>query len=538
MSLKKRMVIFSGCIILFVLVLSIFACIGVSRLNTDFKQLLSHEITTKIETIKVGREVNYVSRLTRNIMLGSNFDKDAKNLDETIDKIEASFKKLAEAAKSEKEKKLVEQAHVDAMAFVNDGRTRVLATKDMPAAERHTIFGDYEKFATPLAMKSRASFSDIIKNADKNYDTNIKLFSQTITKTLQTIIVLSSITVIITLILFGILIRSVIGPIRQLNAQLHEISDGDGDLTRRLDENRSDEIGQLSVFFNHFVSKLHATFSQVAQQSSSITTATAKMHGVVVELSENTDQTASQTSTVAAASEEMSATSNAIAQSCYRAAESAQAAADTTQKGFEIVKHTVTGIIQRGQKTKDNARIVSTLGDRSNQIGEIVATIEDIADQTNLLALNAAIEAARAGEMGRGFAVVADEVRALAERTTKATKEISDMIRTIQNETRQAITAMEEGVKGTEQGAAEAGTLETALQSILEQVNDVTMQISQIATAAEEQTATTGEITGNMHRVSQIIDETAKETQSISSIAETLNNTSIELHRLMKQFKY
>ena len=145
MSLKKRMLVFSGCIILFVLVLSIFACVGVSRLNTDFKQLLTHEITTKIETIKVGREVNYVSRLTRNIMLGSNFDKDAKNLDETIDKIEASFKKLAEAAKSDKEKKLVEQAHVDAMAFVNDGRSRVLATKDMSAAERHTIFGDYEK---------------------------------------------------------------------------------------------------------------------------------------------------------------------------------------------------------------------------------------------------------------------------------------------------------------------------------------------------------------------------------------------------------
>ena len=262
------------------------------------------------------------------------------------------------------------------------------------------------------------------------------------------------------------------------------------------------------------------------------------MHEVVVELSENTDQTASQTCTVAAASEEMSATSNDIAQSCYRAAESAQAAADTTKKGFEIVKHTVTGIIQRGEKTRNNARIVSTLGDRSNQIGEIVATIEDIADQTNLLALNAAIEAARAGEMGRGFAVVADEVRALAERTTKATKEISDMIKTIQNETRQAIIAMEEGVKGTEQGAAEAGTLETALQNILEQVNDVTMQISQIATAAEEQTATTGEITGNMHRVSQIIDETAKETQSISTIAESLNHTSVELHKLMEQFKY
>lgn len=538
MSLKKRMVAFSGCIILFVLILSIFACVGVSRLNTDFQQLLSHEITTKIETIKVGREVNYVSRLTRNIMLGSNFDKDAKHLDETVEKIEVSFKKLAEAAKSDKEKKLVEQAHVDAMAFVNDGRTRVLATKDMPSSERHTIFGDYEKFATPLAMKSRESFSDIIKNADKNYDTNIKLFSKTITKTLQTIIVLSIVAIIITLLLFGILIRSVIGPIRQLNTQLGEIADGDGDLTRRLDEGRSDELGQLSASFNRFVSKLHITFSQVAAQSSSITAATTKMHEIVVQLSEGTDQTASQTNTVATASEEMSATSNDIAQSCYRAAESAQAAVNTTQKGFDVVTHTVAGIIQRGEKTKENAKIIATLGDRSNQIGEIVATIEDIADQTNLLALNAAIEAARAGEMGRGFAVVADEVRALAERTTKATKEISHMIKTIQNETRQAITAMDEGVKGTEQGAAEAGTLETALQNILEQVNDVTMQISQIATAAEEQTATTGEITGNMHRVSQIIDETAKETQSISSIAEALNTTSIELHKQMEQFKY
>jgi methyl-accepting chemotaxis protein len=180
---------------------------------------------------------------------------------------------------------------------------------------------------------------------------------------------------------------------------------------------------------------------------------------------------------------------------------------------------------------------VASLGERSNQIGEIVATIEDIADQTNLLALNAAIEAAKAGEMGRGFAVVADEVRALAERTTSATKEISHMIKTIQNETRQAITAMEAGVRDTEQGAAEAATIETALQNILEQVNDVTMQISQIATAAEEQTATTSEITSNMHKVSDVIDETSQEARSISSIAEELNTTAEELQRLMGQFR-
>jgi methyl-accepting chemotaxis protein len=530
------MAISAGCIILCVIILALFASTAVSRLNSGFKQLLKHEVTTKIETIKVGREVNYVSRLTRNIMLGADFDKDAKRLDETIGKIEASFKKMAAAAKNAEEKSLIDQAHADALAFVNDGRSRVLATKDMPASERHSIFAEYEKYATPLAMKSRASFETIIKNADKQYDTTVLNFSQTISNAQKTIMTLSIAAVFVSVILFSILIRSIIKPIQLLNKQLNEIADGEGDLTKRLDEGRTDELGQLSISFNRFASKLQGIFSHISRQSSSVTTATNRMHTIAAQLSQGTDETAAQTSTVATASEEMSATSNDIAQNCYRAAESAQSAVTITQKGFDVVSHTVAGIRTRGEKTKENAAIIASLGDRSNQIGEIVATIEDIADQTNLLALNAAIEAARAGEMGRGFAVVADEVRALAERTTKATKEISQMIKTIQGETRQAITAMDEGVRGTEQGAAEAATIETALQNILEQVNDVTMQISQIATAAEEQTATTSEITSNMHKVSNVIDETSQEAKNISAIAEELNTTADELQRLMKQF--
>jgi len=537
MSLKQRMVVSACCIVLFVAVLAFVASNAISRLNSGFVQLQKHEIAVKIETIKVGREVNYVSRLTRNIMLGADFDKDAKRLDETIEKIESSFKKMAAASKDGEEKTLIEQAYADAMAFVNDGRSRVLATKSMPATERHSIFGEYEKYATPLAMKSRASFDAIIKNADKNFDSTVQSFSQSIKNAQKTIVALSIAAVIVSTILFTILVRSIVKPIQLLNAQLSEIADGDGDLTRRLDEGRSDELGQLSSSFNRFISKLQGMFSHISRQGTTITAATSRMHTIAAQLSNGTDETAAQTSTVATASEEMSATSNDIAQNCYRAAESAQAAVQTTQQGFDVVSHTVSGIRTRGEKTKENAAIVASLGERSNQIGEIVATIEDIADQTNLLALNAAIEAARAGEMGRGFAVVADEVRALAERTTSATKEISHMIKTIQNETRQAITAMEAGVRDTEQGAAEAATIETALQNILEQVNDVTMQISQIATAAEEQTATTSEITSNMHKVSDVIDETSQEARSISSIAEELNTTAEELQRLMGQFR-
>jgi methyl-accepting chemotaxis protein len=219
------------------------------------------------------------------------------------------------------------------------------------------------------------------------------------------------------------------------------------------------------------------------------------------------------------------------------AADSAQQAATTTQKGFNVVKETVNGIRQRGEEARTNAKNIGSLGERSDQIGAIVATIEDIADQTNLLALNAAIEAARAGEQGRGFAVVADEVRALAERTTRATKEISGMIKAIQNETKSAIVSMEAGVKGSELGAAAASQLEPALQAILEQVNAVSMQVSQIATAAEEQTATTSEITNNIHQITQVVHETSRGAQESASAASVLSRQAEELQSIVCKFK-
>jgi methyl-accepting chemotaxis protein len=217
--------------------------------------------------------------------------------------------------------------------------------------------------------------------------------------------------------------------------------------------------------------------------------------------------------------------------------EGAQVATQTAQRGFDVVKHTIDGIKFRGAKTRENATIVESLGARSDQIGAIVATIEDIADQTNLLALNAAIEAARAGEQGRGFAVVADEVRALAERTTRATKEISEMIKAIQSETKLAIASMEEGVKGTERGAAEAAQLETSLNEILEQIGSVSMQIHQIATAAEEQTATTSEISGNMQQITEVVRQTSQGAHESATAASQLNGNAEELQRLVRQFR-
>lgn len=310
-----------------------------------------------------------------------------------------------------------------------------------------------------------------------------------------------------------------------------------GDLSGSLTVKSRDEIGQLTQALLGMRDKLSGVINRMVETSAVVSSAAVQLSATAEQMATGTEEVAAQTGTVAVASEEMSATSNDIAQNCHLSAESANRAAETTKNGFEVVQHTVEGIRNRGQRTRENARIIASLGERSDQIGAIVSTIEDIADQTNLLALNAAIEAARAGEQGRGFAVVADEVRALAERTTKATKEISEMIRSIQSETKVAITSMEEGVRGTEQGAQQAAQLETSLQEILDQVNSVTMQISQIATAAEQQTSTTSEITNNIQQITEVIQDTARGAQEAAGASNQLARSAEELRELAGHFR-
>jgi methyl-accepting chemotaxis protein len=201
------------------------------------------------------------------------------------------------------------------------------------------------------------------------------------------------------------------------------------------------------------------------------------------------------------------------------------------------VSSVIEGMGRIEQTVRQSATVVAALGRSSGQIGEIVGIINDIADQTNLLALNAAIEAARAGEQGRGFAVVADEVRALAERTTRATREIGEMIKAIQNETRSAVAAMEKGVKEVETGTGKASRSGEALQDILEQINTVVSQVNQIAVAAEQQTAITGEISSNIHQITEVVAGTARGAQESATAASQLASLAGTMQHLVDQFK-
>jgi methyl-accepting chemotaxis protein len=300
----------------------------------------------------------------------------------------------------------------------------------------------------------------------------------------------------------------------------------------------ADEIVRLSQSINDMGCDLHGVLEKISSASGEVLTAAEQVSASAERIATGAEEVATQAATVATADEEMSATSSDIAQNCLLAADGARKALDSAKNGAGVVDKTLEVMCQIAERVRESASTIESLGTRSDQIGAIISTIQDIADQTNLLALNAAIEAARAGEQGRGFAVVADEVRALAERTTRATQEIGCMIKAIQLETKGAVVTMEQGVHQVEAGTEEATKSGAALHEILEHITAVAAQINQIATAAEEQTATTTEISSNMQQITEVVHDTSQQAQESATAAVQLHGNAEELQRLMQHFKF
>jgi methyl-accepting chemotaxis protein len=387
----------------------------------------------------------------------------------------------------------------------------------------------------PLYQKPAQAIADLVasnvKDAADTYQLDLAGYQST-SLTMGGVAAAAAIFIIV----IGLLIaNSISRPLKMVFDTLALVASGD--LTARSGIRTRDEMGMLAGEVNEMAEKLMETMNQVSRNSVEVATAAGQLNSTAEQIATGAEEVAAQAGTVATASEEMAATSSEIAQSCHHAADGSKIANDTALAGAAVVELTVAAMGRIAARVKSSAQTVEGLGSRSDQIGAIVGTIEDIADQTNLLALNAAIEAARAGEQGRGFAVVADEVRALAERTTRATREIGEMIKSIQTETRQAVSAMEEGVKEVEIGTRETAKSGEALREILSQIGEVTLQVNQIATAAEEQTATTGEITQNLQQITEVVHDTSRGAHLSASAANNLAHLAQDLHSLVQRFR-
>jgi len=328
--------------------------------------------------------------------------------------------------------------------------------------------------------------------------------------------------------------------------RLKETVDGfaSGDLTRRADIRISmlgsevnDEITGLGESVDAMATQMEEMIGRISDSSTQLASASEQLSALSEQMAAGADRQSSQTAQVATAMEEMNATVIEVAKNSQQVSESARDAQAIAVKGGDVVSEAISAMNEVSESTTVTAETIRTLGKSSEEIGTIVSVINDIADQTNLLALNAAIEAARAGEQGRGFAVVADEVRKLAERTTKATKEISAMIMTIQAETSKAVSAMDEGASKVENGARLANETGDSLRQIVSGVENVTDMITHIATSAEQQSATTDEITRNMDSITEVARSNVDAISEASKATNELARLASELRSMVANFK-
>ena len=343
--------------------------------------------------------------------------------------------------------------------------------------------------------------------------------------------------VLLGLALMWITARGVTRPIEGVAAMLKDIASGEGDLTRRLEYARQDELGALAGWFNRFLDKLQPTISEVKRSVQDARSGADQSAAIAAQTSAGMQQQFREVDQVATASQEMSATAQDVARNAAQAAEAARGADQATQEGLAIIDATTRGIERLAGELDHAMTEVGQLADSSEQIGSVLEVIRGIAEQTNLLALNAAIEAARAGEAGRGFAVVADEVRNLARRTQESIEEIRQVIERLQGGTREVVNAMQ-GSQGQAQGSVEqVGNAVAALQRIGEAVAVITDMNLQIASAAEEQSAVAEEVNRNVAGIRDVTESLSGQADEAARVSQSLNQLANHQQQLMGYFR-
>ncbi|MEW6764167.1 MAG: methyl-accepting chemotaxis protein [Pseudomonadota bacterium] len=343
--------------------------------------------------------------------------------------------------------------------------------------------------------------------------------------------------VLLSAALAWVLTRVVTVPLRSVLAALQDIAHGEGDLTRRLNAQGQDEVGQLARAFNVFADKVQDLIRQVATSSRAVEQSAGALNEATSRSRSGGHRQMEATDQLVRGVQDMHAASNDVAREALAASQAVQQVRGQVVEGRRVVESGLRTISDLAAGMGSAEAVIRDLESSSQKIGTVMDVIRGIAEQTNLLALNAAIEAARAGEAGRGFAVVADEVRGLASRTQESTREIEQIVQQLRNGAAQAVNVMQDGREKTRQSVEDAQSAGQGLEMIAGQVESLTAMNGQIAQAAETQRQIVDQLQTTIAAISQICHATVEDTDRSAEAGATLLQQAERLEALVRQFR-
>ena len=325
-------------------------------------------------------------------------------------------------------------------------------------------------------------------------------------------------------------------PLAAMGDAVAELSQGHGDLTRRIQVKSDDEVGAVARQINLFIDMLQTMMADIANSARELDGQARQSHSLTSHNDQSLARQQSEIAQIATAVHEMSATATEVASNAEQAAAAAHASAKSCEQGKQVISCNQHSITSLAGQVEQASNIIQELEKNAQEINTILSTIQGIAEQTNLLALNAAIEAARAGEQGRGFAVVADEVRVLSKRTHSSTEEIRAMIETLQRNTQQAVNTMHQSQQLAKNSVEDAQNATLALEQITHAIGEISDMATQISSAAEEQRAVTDEVGRNIQATKDVTDELSQAANNANQLASQLKDIALRINEQVNNF--
>lgn len=543
-SVKGKISLLTGVLLVALVSVAVFTISQLLSIKSAFTQYSKGAVVLETTILEVSRDMNYVSRLTRSIMLGDDYQKNHTKLEQRLSDISAHFDKLTvtaniidDAQVKKQLTMLIQKSKQSTLTFLNESlRLMNTLSEQSDAVERDRAWTKYKKEFSPLANSSRSDFTSLIELVGSNRQSIYKASEQTVESSLSVTTIISIVAFLVSLVLSMLIINSIITPLEKLKKAFEAIEIS-SDLTIRTEVNSGDELGALSKSFDSLLQKIHQTLTEVVSIVSKLNNASNQLASSSETTNHHIRNQRLETDMVATAMNEMVMTAEEVAKNAANTATGAEDANQQALQGHRIVSNTVDGITDLASGIQTASSSIDKVSSDSQEIGRVLDVIKGIAEQTNLLALNAAIEAARAGEQGRGFAVVADEVRSLASRTESSTQEIQQMIERLQQGSEHAVTLMKTSNQQADKSVEQASLAGDALQKITEAVASINDMAAQIATAAEEQTSVNEEINRNITNITTIADSTSVEAENTHHSSKALEQLASHLNLLVSQFK-